>query len=174
MMKTKSKRLAFLLRHDRTYEFEPSGWREVDDLMTNHGFSYSELESIVASDSKGRFEFSSGKTSIRARWGHSIPVELGDECSEVPDTLYHGTADINLLCIQKEGIQRKGRQFVHLTDNRILAMESGKRHGNPVVLTIDSGKMKEAGIKFWKRGNCIWLTEKVEIQYISIKKETGA
>ena len=166
-----SKRLAFLLRHDGTYEFELDGWRKVEDLVSNHGFSYAELDRIVATDSKGRYEFSSDKSLIRARWGHSIPVELGDECLEVPDILYHGTADIYLLSIQKEGLKRKNRQFVHLTDNRIMAMESGKRHGNPVVLTIDSGKMKEDGIKFWKRGNCIWLTERVEIQHILTDRE---
>lgn len=167
-MSSISKRLAFLLRHDGTYEFEPGGWRKVEDIVSNHGFSYAELDSIVATDSKGRYEFSSDKFLIRARWGHSIPVELGDECLEVPDFLYHGTADIYLLSIQKEGIRRKGRQFVHLSNDRILALETGKRHGNPVVLTIDSGRMKEDGIKFWKRGDKIWLTFAVAPQYISI------
>ena len=163
-----SKRLAFFLRHDGKYEFEPGGWRMVEELVTNHGFSRAELDKIVSTDSKGRYELSSDKSLIRARWGHSVQVELCDECSEVPDVLYHGTADIYLLCIQKEGIRRKDRQFVHLTDDRILAMETGKRHGNPVVLTIDSVRMKEAGIKFWKRGDMIWLTEYVAPQYISI------
>ena len=41
--------MAFLLRHEVTYEFEPGGWQIVNDLIMNHGFSCSVLESIVAS-----------------------------------------------------------------------------------------------------------------------------
>lgn len=151
------------------------GWREVSDIVEKHGFSSAVIDNIVAIDSKGRYEMSSDKTLIRAKWGHSVSVELGEECASVPDTLYHGTADIYLPGIQKEGIKRKSRQFVHLTDDRTLALNTGKRHGNPIVLTIDAKKMKEDGAKFWKRGDRIWLTVKVEIQYISIKveEETG-
>lgn len=165
-MSNKSKRLAFLLRHDKTYEFELGGWRSVKDLVANHGFSGTELDNIVATDSKGRYELSPDKSLIRARWGHSVPVEFGDECSEVPDILYHGTADIYLLSIQKEGIRRKNRQFVHLTDDRILAMETGKRHGNPVIMTVDAKRMKKDGVLFWKRGDRIWLTQCVAPHYL--------
>ena len=104
-------------------------------------------------------------------WNRAELTDCEVLCSE--DDMRIDIRTFYLLCIQQEGIKRKSRQFVHLTDDRILAMETGKRHGNPVVLTIDSGKMKEDGIKFWKRGNGIWLTEKVEIQYVLTDKESG-
>lgn len=170
-MRSKSKRLAFLLRHDRTYDFDLCGWRAVEELVSNHGFSSTELYSIVATDLKGRYELSPDRSLIRARWGHSIPVEFGDECSKVPDTLYHGTADIYLHCILKDGVKRKDRQFVHLTDDIILAMETGKRHGNPVILTVNAKKMKEDGFQFWKRGEKIWLTKAVAPQYLTATQD---
>ena len=168
-MKNKSKLLAYLLRHDISYNFDNEGWRLVEDLLSHHGFSLEELEEIAANDSKGRYEFSQDHTNIRARWGHSVTILLGREsdADDIPDTLYHGTADAYLACIHKEGIRSKGRQFVHLTNNRILAIETGKRHGRPVVLAIDSRKMKEDGIKFWKRNDTIWLTKEVGVKYIS-------
>ncbi len=149
-MKNKSKRLAFLLRHDGSYVFVSGGWRMVDDLVVSHGFSRTEIECIVKNDPKGRYELSHDKALIRAKWGHSIPIELGRECMEVPDTLFHGTAENYLPGIQTEGIKQMNRQFVHLTDDRMLALNTGKRHGNPVVLIINSKRMKEDGVKFWK------------------------
>lgn len=164
-----SKRLAYLLRHDTLYEFEPGGWRRVSDLIDNHGFSLAILEFIVTNETNGRYEFSSDKSTIRARWGHSIPISLGVESDDVLDTLYHGTAERYLQSIEKDGIKRRGRQFVHLTDDRILAMETGKRHGNPVVLTINAKAMREDGVKFWKLSERIWLTKQVDVQYLEKK-----
>lgn len=86
-IKGDSKRLAYLLRHDDFYGFETGGWRRVRVLIDNHGFSSAILEFIVANDTKGRYEFSRDKSTIRARWGHSIQISIGDDSDDVPDTL---------------------------------------------------------------------------------------
>ena len=46
-IKNKSKRLAYLLRHDRKYQFDVNGWREVSDLINKHGFTLEDLCAIV-------------------------------------------------------------------------------------------------------------------------------
>lgn len=166
----KSKKLAPLLRHDKKYHFDEYGWRAISDLVAEHGFSQEELVDIVANDPKGRFEFSNEKPLIRAKWGHSFPVNYGNECKDVPDTLYHGTADIYLPSIQREGLKEKDGRIVHLTNDRLLAIKIGKRHGTPIVLSIDAKRMKEDGLKFWRPGEYIWLTKEIEIQYISFKR----
>lgn len=163
--------MAILLRHDKGYSFDEDGWRAISDLVENHGFSLEELACIVATDPKGRFELSNEKPLIRARWGHSFPINLGAECDDIPDTLYHGTADIYLPYIQREGLKEMDGRIPHLTNDRMQAMKTGKRHGNPIVLTIDAKRMKEDGNEFWKLGDSIWVTKKVDIQYISIKPE---
>ena len=61
----KSKHLAFLLRHDTDYAFDEHGWREVRDLVRNHGYSRAELEEIVATNDKQRYEFNAQHTKIR-------------------------------------------------------------------------------------------------------------
>ena len=63
----KSRRLAFLLRHDTNYDFDVNGWRQVSDLIDNHGFTIKLLQEIVATNNKQRFEFSPDGLHIRAR-----------------------------------------------------------------------------------------------------------
>ena len=46
-LNNKSKRLAYLLRHDKEYKFDISGWRKVSDLIENHGFVLEELNEII-------------------------------------------------------------------------------------------------------------------------------
>ena len=73
----KSKTLAFLLRHDKTYAFLEHGYRDVNDLVTNHGFTKEELCEIVTTDDKGRYEFfDEQQLLVRARYGHSVPVDV--------------------------------------------------------------------------------------------------
>lgn len=70
----RGKKLSYLLRHDKSYAFDEHGWREVSDLVGNHGFTMEELREIVATNNKQRHEFSEDMTRIRARQGHSILV----------------------------------------------------------------------------------------------------
>lgn len=51
------KKLSYLLRHDKSYAFDVHGWREVSDLVANHGFTMEELREIVANNNKQRYEF---------------------------------------------------------------------------------------------------------------------
>ena len=75
-MKNKSRKLAYLLRHDKTYSFDKQGWRKVEDLIYNHDFTMVELEAIVLNNDKLRYEFSDDKSRIRASQGHSIEVDV--------------------------------------------------------------------------------------------------
>lgn len=100
----KGKHLAFLLRHDTKYQFDEHGWREVSDLIKNQGYTMQELEEIVETNNKKRYKFSDDKKKIRARQGHSIPVDVELKETTPPDVLYHGTATRFLDSILKQGI----------------------------------------------------------------------
>ena len=162
----RGKQLSFLLRHDKEYYFDEHGWRNVADLIKYHKYTLSELEEIVETNDKKRYEFNENKTKIRARQGHSIKVDV--ELKEVvpPDILYHGTATRFIYSIGKTGINSGTRQYVHLSDNKETAIEVGKRHGIPSVLEIDAKQMHEDGIKFYLSNNGVWLTEFVDKKYI--------
>ena len=160
------KKLSYLLRHDTSCAFDAHGWREVSDLVGNHGFTMEELREIVATNNKQRYEFSEDMTRIRARQGHSILVDVELEEAIPPDVLYHGTAKEVADSIIKQGILKGNRLYVHLSSTVETATKVGARHGEPVVLAIDAKRMSEDGIKFFLSRNGVWLTEMVEAKYI--------
>ena len=163
----RSRTLAFLLRHDKTYAFLEHGCRDVHDLAANHGFTREELQEIVDKDCKGRYEFSDEKRLfIRARYGHSVNVDVELQEATPPEVLYHGTAKRFLDSIMGQGILKMHRLYVHLSESVEEAVKVGKRHGEPVVLEIDARRMSEDGIRFLVSRNGVWLTEFVDAKYI--------
>jgi putative RNA 2'-phosphotransferase len=165
----REKKLAYLLRHDINYAFEEHGWREVDDLVKNHGFSQVELARIVEKSTKQRFEFSEDGQYIRARQGHSInvDVELMEEIP--PEYLYHGTSATLVPKIIEEGLCRMSRQYVHLSADETTAFHVGARRRCPVaILKVSACRMREDGFLFWISRNNVWLTKAVPPRYISI------
>lgn len=162
----RSRKLAFLLRHDRKYRYDEGGWRDVSGLISDYGFTLDELRVIVAMNNKHRFEFSEDFTKIRARQGHSVNVDVGLQETVPPDVLYHGTAAQNVDSILKNGINKGTRLHVHLSATIDVAESVGRRHGEPVVLTVDAGKMHDAGLKFYLSRNGVWLTDHVGPEYI--------
>ena len=166
MKKNRSKELAYLLRHDKSYNFPKNGWRTVSDLTRNHGFTIKELAEIVSTDDKGRYEFSLDKKLIRARQGHSIQVDVELEIKTPPEILYHGTSTRFLDSIKEKGILKMSRLYVHLSPDKITAQKVGSRHGEVIVLPINTKKMSEDGIEFKLSRNNVWLVKEVEPKYI--------
>ena len=162
----RGKKLSYLLRHDKSYVFDEHGWREVNDLVANHGFTLEGLREIVATNNKQRYEFSEDMTRIRARQGHSIQVDVELPEATPPDKLYHGTAKAFVESIMSKGIQKGKRLYVHLSTTIDMATKVGERHGDPAVLAIDAKRMHEDGIKFFFSRNGVWLTDFVDAKYI--------
>lgn len=173
VLTVKGKELAFLLRHDKEgYEkglIDSNGWRNVSELIEKHGYSAELLEEIVETNNKKRYEFNEDHTKIRARQGHSINVDVGLSEAEPPAILYHGTSSDVIEAILKEGIKKGSRLYVHLSKDTETATNVGSRHGTPCLISIDTKKMYEDGVKFYLSNNGVWLTEFVDPKYI--KKE---
>lgn len=163
---TKSKQLAYLLRHDKNYDFEPGGWRRLSDICQFHPFSLEEIIDIVSRDDKGRFEFNSGQTKVRALYGHSVEVDLLLRRQQPPPLLLHGTALKYIDSIRSNGLKSKARRYVHLTEDRDLALKTGSRHGQVALLLINSQLMFNDGYDFYHTDNGMWLTPEVPVQYI--------
>lgn len=162
----RGKKLSYLLRHDKSYAFDEHGWRAVNDLVDNHGFTIAELLEIVATNNKQRYEFSEDMTCIRARQGHSIQVDVELAEATPPDMLYHGTAKAFIGSIMKHGILKGKRLYVHLSTTIGMATKVGERHGEPAVLVIDAKRMHEDGTKFFLSRNGVWLIDFVDAKYI--------
>ena len=170
-----SKFLSFVLRHEPGaigLGLDGAGWAEVDELLAccrAHGraLTRERLEEIVATSPKQRFAFSADGRRIRASQGHSIDVELGYEAAEPPELLFHGTVAAALAAIRVEGLKRMQRHHVHLSADEATARNVGARRGKAVLLRIAAGKMRAAGIAFYRSANGVWLTEAVPPEYIA-------
>lgn len=163
----KEKRLVYLLRHDHSYAFNEHGWREVGDLVANHGFTLEELQHIVKNSNKQRFEFSDDGQGIRARQGHSINVDVELTETIPPEWLYHGTPKGNLPSIMEKGICKMNRNHVHLSTDIETASNVGARRGKDyVVLSVKAKQMHEDRFVFYLSRNQVWLTEHVPAKYL--------
>lgn len=173
--KRMSKFLSYVLRHQPDavgLELDRAGWAPVDVLLvraTENGqtISHEQLLEVVETNDKRRCELSVDGAMIRARQGHSVPVQLGYEVVEPPELLYHGTAARNLASIRAEGLSRGKRHHVHLSTDRELMRKVGQRHGRPVLLSVEARRMHEAGYRFYRTGNDVWLTEHVPPEFIA-------
>ena len=167
-----SKFISLILRHNPQVigiELDEHGWADVEELLAGinktRNITMDMLEEIVRTDEKQRYSFNEDKALIRANQGHSIPVDVELREEKPPRYLYHGTATRFLPAIQGEGIRRMGRQYVHLSGDFETAMAVGKRHGIPVVITIDAAAMARDGVTFYRSENGVWLCEHVPARY---------
>ncbi len=164
-----SKFLSLVLRHQPDKIgicLDEQGWVAVDVLLSAAKIGRDELELVVSTNSKKRFEFNEDKTMIRACQGHSVPVELGLEELVPPARLYHGTAKRFLDSISRTGITKQSRTHVHLSADIDIARSVGRRHGSPVILVLNSELMHKEGYKFFKSTNNVWLTDEVPFNFV--------
>ncbi len=165
--------LSLVLRHNPSaagITLDEHGWADVEKLLvgvnrTGRKIDMSTLERIVRENNKQRYSFNENHTKIRANQGHSVQVDVKLREVEPPRYLYHGTASRFLPAIQAEGIRKMSRQYVHLSGDFETAMAVGKRHGIPVVITIDAEAMAQDGVTFYRSENGVWLCEHVDPKY---------
>ena len=169
-----SKFLSLVLRHKPEaigLTLDEFGWAKIDELLAcseqnGRVISREQLNEVVSGNDKQRFAISDDHTRIRARQGHSLPVDLGLKSILPPDVLYHGTAHRFLDSILEHGLLKRNREYVHLSPDANTARKVGSRHGPPVILRIRSGEMHKQGAAFYLSENGVWLTELVPPAYI--------
>lgn len=169
-----SKFLSLVLRHQPKTAYltlDPAGWTGVEELLrgcakARHPLTRKQLQHIVDTSQKKRFEFSADGSRIRASQGHSIQVDLAYEPHESPELLYHGTATRFLDSIRAKGLLKMQRHHVHLSAETKVTMQVGARHGKPVLLTIHTSAMSAAGHTFYRSTNGVWLVEHVPVEFI--------
>lgn len=171
--------ISLILRHKpeaANIQLDEFGYANVDELIkgvneTGRRMNLNILKEIVSDDKKGRYSFNESFTLIRANQGHSINVKVPLQKLEPPHFLYHGTAERFLDSILSSGVKKMNRLYVHLSDNLDTAKQVGKRHGKPVILTVDAEKMYKNGYHFYLSENKVWLTEFVPNEYLMLSVE---
>ncbi len=171
-----SRFLALVLRHQPEsvgVTIDPSGFVEIDLLakalagqprwawVTEHA-----IRTVVLQDGK-RYEIDG--TRVRARYGHSVPIEAPGTPVVPPEWLYHGTVPDELEVVRQQGLTPRGRQFVHLSAARQDALAVGKRHSpTPVVITVLARKAHEAGVQFYQASPTIYLARGIARNFLSV------
>lgn len=176
-LKRISKFMSLVLRHQPEkigLILDAQGWAETEDLIQGlnaQGLSVDRatLERVVRENDKQRFALSEDGSRIRASQGHSIEIELAYSPEAPPEYLYHGTTGSALKSIRAEGLQKRKRHHVHLSQDAETARAVGMRHGPPVILTIRAGEMARQGHSFYRSANGVWLVEAVPPEFIQFK-----
>ncbi len=171
-----SKLLSFILRHQPQsieLELDIHGWANIQELLKklkekrNFDLSIERLREVVATNDKKRFIFDESETLIRASQGHSIEIDLALSPKTPPEVLYHGTASRNQMAITTEGIKKGQRQHVHLSATIDVARQVGKRHGSPIVCSVNAAQMALDGYLFYQSDNGVWLTDFIPPKYLT-------
>lgn len=171
-----SKTLSRYLRHaphELGLTLESGGWVPVDALLEalaskGRRVSWDDLNEVVASSDKQRFSFDDTRTRLRANQGHSVEVDLQLDPAAPPETLYHGTSQDHLGVILQDGLRPMRRHHVHLSSDEATARKVGARHGTPVILTVDAGRLHAQGVVFFVSQNGVWLVHHVPPAYLRL------
>lgn len=168
-MNFNDKKLVYALRHNPTkFGLNPDnqGWVDLQVFLDAMGISKTDLDYVIANMNKKRLEIQGNK--IRAAYGHSFSDKVQHQESEPPEILYHGTTPFNAFIIKKEGLKPMSRQYVHLSTTPNTASVVGQRRSaEPTILTINSKKAFEDGVKFYHTNEDIWLADFIAPEYIT-------
>jgi putative RNA 2'-phosphotransferase len=123
------------------------------------------LRELVDGSERKRFAIEAGR--VRALYGHSARVRLDLPEHDPPEVLFHGTTLGVARRIQEEGIRPEDRAHVHLSATAEEALAVGGRHTDqPILLEIDTRIARDAGVRFSKASDVIWLSDAIPLEAI--------
>lgn len=171
--------LSLILRHKPEViglKLDEEGYLEVEKLIkgineTGRKINLDILNEIVDTDKKKRYSFNHDKSKLRASQGHSIPVNLSLVKRKPKGNLFHGTSEKFKDSIDKKGLLKGSREYVHLSDNLNTALQVGSRRGRPIVYLVDWERMLADGHDLWVSENNVWLSNNIPSKYLSLFKE---
>ncbi len=151
-------------------EMDENGWVSFESLVkaVRRKYKWANrwlVKALIYSDQKDRYELKDDK--IRARYGHSIRVELNDMPLDDSDILYYGTGEEEAQRILDIGLKPVNQVFVHLSRTFEKGEEVARlRTDKPIVIEIDAKKAREDGIRILKANKYIALAKEIPARYI--------
>jgi putative RNA 2'-phosphotransferase len=170
-----SRWMAYVLRHqpDR-YGLQPDrhGYVDLEEFLqvAKHRYpaqSPQRLRDLVESSERDRFEVVGGR--VRARYGHSIPVEPLGPPVEPPPQLYHGTEATRIEAILASGLQPLDRRMLHLSQTIEEGLAVARRKTDrPAVFRIHAQAAHEAGVAFYRESK-VYLVSRIPARFLSLE-----
>jgi putative RNA 2'-phosphotransferase len=170
-----SRWMSYVLRHNPArYGLQPDrhGYVDLESFLTiaqrrYPGATAEQLRDLIQTGPEGRFELSGGR--LRARYGHSIPIEPAGPAVAPPAKLYHGVDAARLDSLLAEGLSPASRQMVHLSESAEEALHIAQRRlEHPAVLGIRALEAHQAGVVFFREGR-VYLTRHVPASFLSVE-----
>jgi putative RNA 2'-phosphotransferase len=122
------------------------------------------LIALVESDEKGRYEIQNNR--IRARYGHSVDVNLDFPENTLPK-LYYGASPEEADILLEYGIKPVKQRYVHLSTSVEKAIEVASIHTEkPIIIEIDAEKAQSDGVEMIQATSEIVLSEEVPSVYL--------
>ena len=167
--------MAYALRHNPSrYGLEPDrhGFVELAPFVSIATRRYAELteerlRQLVKGPLAQRFEIVEDR--LRARYGHSIPVEPVGEPIEPPELLYHGTASDRTAALFSEGLKPMDRRMLHLSETIEDALSVARRKTDqPAVLRVLARQAHVRGIAFYREGR-VYLVKEIPSEFLALE-----
>ena len=125
------------------------------------------LRTLIEGAGTERFEVTANR--VRARYGHSIPVDSPGPPIEPPTRLYHGTDASRAETILAEGLRPVERRMVHVSRTVEEALSIARRKtASPVLICIDAQEAHRQGVIFYAEGN-VYLTASIPPQFLQLE-----
>ena len=165
--------MAYVLRHNPTrYGLQPDrhGYVDIERFLAvagerHGGITLSHVRGLVE-DRRGSERFELSDRGLRARYGHSIPVEPLGPPIEPPPRLYHGTEAACAGSILIDGLTPMSRRMVHLSGSVEDAVGVARRKiERPVVWCVRARDAASTGLAFYREGR-LYLTTRVPARFL--------
>ena len=162
------------LRHfpgDLGLVMDGQGWVDLTSLgqvvASRHRWAGKELViALVQSDSKQRYEIAGDR--VRARYGHSVDVELDHPENKLP-RLYYGASEEEADRILEIGIKPASQKYVHLSTTAEKAWHVATfRTGNPRVIQAEAAAAQQAGVRMMTVNDDIVISDMIPARFLSI------
>ncbi len=127
------------------------------------------IEAMAKTDQKQRYQVNEHR-EIRARYGHTIPVNMDDLPTEgIPDKLYYQTTPEEKEFIMEAGISPSDKTWIHLSKTYRQAYISGLFHvDEPEVIEINVPALVESGMPVYMATDEIFLVSLVPEEFIRL------
>jgi len=165
--------VAGALRHfpgDLGLTMDSMGWVELEALgntiHNRHRWANQVLvRALVQSDPKARYEISG--TKVRARYGHSVKVDLDHPENQLPK-LYYGASEEEADRLLEVGLKSASQRYVHLSTTPEKAWHVATfRTGNPRVIEVDAAAAQASGVKMMKVNKDIVISDPIPHKCLS-------
>jgi putative RNA 2'-phosphotransferase len=166
--------VAGALRHfpdDLGLTMDSRGWVDLSSLgavvQSRHRWANKNLViGLVQSDPKKRYEINSDR--IRARYGHSVKVDLDHPENKLPK-LYYGASEEEADRILEIGLKSASQRYIHLSTTPEKAWHVATfRTGNPRVIQADAASAQKAGVKMMTVNDDIVISDMIPPEYLSM------